>query len=98
MTVPMGWSRREWFLGEHAAALFDRNGNVGPTVWWDGRIVGGWAHRSDGEIAWRLLEDVGADAAATVDAAAEQLPARLGPVRLTPRTRGATLIEHQLAR
>ena len=96
--TPMGWSRREWFLGEHGAALFDRTGNVGPTVWWDGRIVGGWAHRADGEVVWRLLEDVGADATAAVAAAAEQLAARLGPVRLTPRARGATLIEQQLAR
>jgi hypothetical protein len=96
--TPMGWSRREWFLGEHGAALFDRNGNVGPTVWWDGRIVGGWAHRSAGEVVWHLLEDVGADATAAVAAAAEQLEARLGPVRLTPRARGATLIEQRLAR
>ena len=29
----MGWKRREWYLGEHASALFDRNGNAGPTVW-----------------------------------------------------------------
>lgn len=36
----MGWAQRGWFLGEHRAALFDRSGNPGPTVWWDGRIVG----------------------------------------------------------
>lgn len=47
----MGWSGREWFLGEHRGPLFDRSGNVGPTVWWDGRIVGGWAQRNDGEVA-----------------------------------------------
>ena len=29
-STPMGWQQREWFLGEHAARLFDRNGNVGP--------------------------------------------------------------------
>ncbi|PZF81363.1 winged helix DNA-binding domain-containing protein, partial [Jiangella anatolica] len=40
--TPMGWQRRDWFLGPHREALFDRNGNVGPTVWWDGRVVGGW--------------------------------------------------------
>jgi Winged helix DNA-binding domain len=103
--TPMGWSRREWFLGEHGAALFDRNGNVGPTVWWDGRIIGGWAHRTvkgqgeaGGEIVWRLLEDVGTDATAAVEAAADRLAARLGPVRITPRARGATLLEQQLAR
>jgi len=96
-STPMGWSQREWYLGEHGPRLFDRNGNVGPTVWWDGRIVGGWAHRKNGEIAFRLLEDVGADAVAAVETAAGQLAARLGPVRVTPRARGATLVEQELA-
>lgn len=57
----MGWAERDWYLGPHRAALFDRAGNAGPTVWWDGRVVGGWIQRRDGEIVWRLLEDVGAD-------------------------------------
>jgi hypothetical protein len=83
----MGWSRREWFLGEHGPALFDRSGNPGPTVWWDGRIVGGWAQRRDGQVAVRLLEDVGAEAAAAVDAEAERLSRWLGPIRVTPRIR-----------
>jgi hypothetical protein len=95
--TPMGWSRREWFLGEHGPALFDRTGNVGPTVWWDGRIVGGWAHRPDGTIACRFLEDVGADAVGAVQTAADLLAARLGPVRITARARGPTLIEQELA-
>ena len=58
-STPMGWQQREWFLGEHAARLFDRNGNVGPTLWWDGRIVGGWAQDRDGQIVCRFLEDAG---------------------------------------
>jgi Winged helix DNA-binding domain len=95
--TPMGWARREWFLGEHGPALFDRNGNVGPTIWWDGRIVGGWAHRADGEVVCRFLEDVGADAVAAVRTAAERLAARLGPVRITARARGPTLVEQELA-
>ncbi|MGH8776787.1 MAG: winged helix DNA-binding domain-containing protein, partial [Jiangellaceae bacterium] len=60
--TPMGWSERSWYLGDHAPTLFDRSGNVGPTVWSDGRIVGGWAQRADGEVVYRLLEDVGAEA------------------------------------
>jgi Winged helix DNA-binding domain len=95
--TPMGWSQREWFQGEHGPALFDRNGNVGPTVWWDGRIVGGWAHRADGSIACRFLEDAGAEAVAAVHAAADGLAARLGPVRITARARGSTLVEQELA-
>ena len=57
----MGWAEREWYLGPHRPAVFDTNGNAGPTVWWDGRIVGGWTQRPDGEIVWRVLEDIGAD-------------------------------------
>jgi Winged helix DNA-binding domain len=90
----MGWSGREWYLGEHGLTLFDRNGNAGPTVWWDGRIVGGWAQRRDGEVAVRLLEDVGAEGAAAVEAAAGRLQAWLGNVRVTPRFR--TPLEREL--
>jgi hypothetical protein len=94
----MGWSQREWFLGEHARKLFDRTGNVGPTVWWDGRIVGGWVQRPDGEIACRFLEDVGADAVAAVETAAQRLAARLGPARITARGRALSPVERELAR
>ena len=90
----MGWAGRDWFLGEHGSALFDRSGNVGPTVWSDGRIVGGWAQRRDGEIVVRLLEDVGADARTAVDEEAVRLQAWLGPVRITPRFR--TPLEREL--
>ena len=69
----MGWRDRAWYLGEHAPALFDRSGNIGPTAWWHGRIVGGWAHRKDGEIAVRLLEDAGAEASAAIAAEAQRL-------------------------
>jgi hypothetical protein len=80
----MGWKERDWYLGEHASVLFDRNGNAGPTVWWDGRVVGGWTQRKDGEIVFRLLEDVGRDAEDAVAAEAELLAAWLGGVRLAP--------------
>jgi hypothetical protein len=91
----MGWSQRSWFLGDHKVALFDRSGNAGPTVWWNGRIVGGWAQRKDGEIAVRLLEDVGADATKAVEKEAERLQTWLGSVRFTPRFR--TPLERELA-
>ncbi|RJL34676.1 winged helix DNA-binding domain-containing protein [Bailinhaonella thermotolerans] len=90
----MGWQDRSWFLGEHAPALFDRSGNAGPTVWWDGRVVGGWAQRADGEIVYRLLEDVGDDAAKAIEARAADLAAWLGPMRVTPRFR--TPLEREL--
>jgi hypothetical protein len=92
--TPMGWSRRDWYLGPHAPVLFDRSGNVGPTVWCDGRIVGGWAQRADGEVVHRLLEDIGSDAAAEVAAQAARLAAWIGPVRVVPRFR--TPLEKEL--
>jgi hypothetical protein len=90
----MGWLDRGWFLGDHEKALFDRTGNAGPTVWLDGRIVGGWAQRRDGEIAVRLLEDIGGDATALVQAQASKLPGWLGDLRIIPRFR--TPLEREL--
>jgi hypothetical protein len=90
----MGWKERAWYLGDHATALFDRAGNAGPTVWWDGRIVGGWVQRKDGEVRFRLLEDVGADARAAVDDEAASIAAWLGETAVTPRFR--TPLEREL--
>jgi hypothetical protein len=91
----MGWKERGWYLGPHAASLFDRNGNAGPTVWWGGQVVGGWAQRKDGGIVHRLLEDVGAEAEAAIAAEAESLADWLGTVRITPRFR--TPLERELS-
>lgn len=93
--TPMGWAERSWYLGPHQGALFDRNGNIGPSVWCDGRIVGGWAQRRDGEVVVRLLEDVGAETAAAVNTAAAGLTAWIGPVRVMPRFR--TPLERELS-
>ncbi|RKS74475.1 winged helix DNA-binding protein [Actinomadura pelletieri DSM 43383] len=92
--TPMGWRDRGWFLGEHGPLLFDRNGNIGPSVWWDGRIVGGWGQRADGEIAVRVLEDVGADAEAAIEREAARMTAWYGDVRAIPRFR--TPLEREL--
>jgi hypothetical protein len=96
-STPMGWQQRDWFLGEHGPRLFDQTGNVGPTLWWDGRIVGGWAQDRDGQIVCRFLEDAGSDAAAAAQAEAGRMTALLGGVRLTARTRGMTWLERELA-
>jgi hypothetical protein len=89
----MGWQERGWYLGEHRAALFDRSGNAGPSVWWEGRIVGAWAQRPDGEIAIRLLEDVGADAERAIECEARRLAAWLGPVKVAARFRTPAELE-----
>lgn len=83
----MGWKERGWYVGPHAAQVFDRNGNAGPTVWVDGRVVGGWAQRPTGEVVWRLLEDVGAEAHTRVEQEAAALSDWMGGVVATPRFR-----------
>ncbi|MFW2340754.1 MAG: winged helix DNA-binding domain-containing protein [Acidimicrobiia bacterium] len=91
----MGWKERGWFLGEHGPALFDRNGNAGPTVWVNGRIVGGWAQSQSGRIVTRLLEDVGVETAEAVEAEADRLEGWLDGFLFKPRFRGP--LEKELA-
>jgi hypothetical protein len=91
----MGWKEREWFLGPHQDRLFDQNGNAGPTVWVDGRIVGGWAQTPSGRISVGLLESVDASAAASIAGEVERLEAWLGDSRFKPRFRAP--LEKELA-
>jgi hypothetical protein len=81
----MGWREREWYLDDHTEALFDTNGNAGPTIWCDGRIVGGWAVRPTGEVVTKLLEDVGRAAARAIEAEAARLTDWLQATKVTPR-------------
>ncbi len=83
----MGWKERSWYLGEHAQELFDRNGNAGPTVWCDGRVVGGWGQTPSGEVAVRLLERLDREAGQAIETEVARLTAWLGDVRITPRFR-----------
>ncbi|MFD9497531.1 MULTISPECIES: winged helix DNA-binding domain-containing protein [unclassified Streptomyces] len=96
--TPMSRQERDWYLDPSLRpALFDGSGNVGPTVWWDGRVVGGWAQQPDGEIVWRLLapKGVGRDARTAITAEAERLQRWVGTTRVTPRFR--TPLERELA-
>jgi hypothetical protein len=82
----MGWKQRAFHLDAGLVAdMFDRNGNGGPAVWVDGRIVGGWVQRKDGTIRVELLADVGAEHRAEIDRAAHRLEAVLGDVRFSVR-------------
>lgn len=90
----MGWKERDWYLGPHRERLFDRNGNIGPTAWCDGRIVGGWAQRPGGEVIVHLLEDVGAEASAALAEEAEAVRAWLGDVVV--KARFPTPLEREL--
>lgn len=93
--TPMGWQQRDWYLDPaHRPAVFDRSGNIGPTVWWQGRVIGAWAQRADGKVVWRLLADAGSEAETAVAAEADRLSAWIGAVRVTPRFR--TPLEREL--
>ncbi len=69
----MGWKGRGWHLGAHADRVFDRNGNAGPTAWWNGRIVGVWCQRDDGEVLVVPAEDLSARASRALEAKATAL-------------------------
>jgi Winged helix DNA-binding domain len=81
----MGWKGRDWYLGGHKDALFDLSGNAGPTIWVDGRIVGGWAIHPEGDVVMKLLEDVGREASESIDAEAARLTGWLKAARVVPR-------------
>ncbi|MFE5759696.1 winged helix DNA-binding domain-containing protein [Streptomyces massasporeus] len=94
----MGWQQRDWYLAPGLRPrLFDGSGNVGPTVWWNGRVIGGWARRPDGEIACRILDEegIGRQARAAIGSEAERLAGWLGTTTITPRFR--TPLEKELA-
>jgi hypothetical protein len=83
--TPMGWFERDWYLGPYKEQLFDASGNVGPTVWWDGRIVGGWRQSDGGEVVLQLLEDSGFDAAGAIEHEAARLTEWLAGTKVLPR-------------
>jgi Winged helix DNA-binding domain len=81
----MGWFERDWYLGPYKEQLFDTTGNAGPTVWWEGRIVGGWRQSEAGEVILQMLEDVGAEGRRAVEDAAARLTEWLDGTRVLPR-------------
>jgi Winged helix DNA-binding domain len=81
----MGWFERGWYLGPYKAQLFDGAGNAGPTVWWDGRIVGGWRQDAGGEVELQMLEDVGAQGRRAIEQEAARLTEWFGGTRVLPR-------------
>lgn len=94
--TPMGWKQRDWFLAVDAAAIFDRAGNIGPTVWWGGHVIGTWAVTSSGQVRTVITADRGEDAQHAVEQAAAQLTHRLDGAVVTPAAR--TPLEQSLTR
>ncbi|MXG88201.1 winged helix DNA-binding domain-containing protein [Nocardioides flavescens] len=78
----MGWKHRDFYLGPHAAQLFDRNGNAGTTAWWDGRVVGCWVQDDAGVVEVRLLERLPRAGVRALAAEAERLTSWMGGVRV----------------
>jgi hypothetical protein len=93
--TPMGWKHREWFFGIDQRQLFDRNGNIGPTLWWDGEIIGSWAVAATGEVRVKLVADRGTEASHAIQDAAARLHGRLHGAVITPAIR--TPLERSLA-
>lgn len=81
----MGWKERGWYLPEAAADAFDRNGNAGPTLWVDGRIVGAWAQTRDGEIHTHYFERVAQRRRRQLDDRIGELKAMVGEARFSVR-------------
>ena len=81
----MGWFERDWYVGAHKPQVFDTSGNAGPTVWCDGRIVGGWRQRDTGEVVVQLLERVGREQRRAIDREVARLNEWLGGIRVLPR-------------
>jgi len=94
----MGWKERAFTLGDHGAfagPLFDRNGNAGPTVWADGRVVGGWAQAADGTVVYRLLSEVPRRRVAQLEREAVRLSRLLEGTVVKPRF--PTALQRELA-
>jgi Winged helix DNA-binding domain len=81
----MGWFERDWYLGGHRHQVFDTNGNAGPTVWCDGRVVGAWNQDADARVQLLLLEDPGARARKALQRTADDLTGWLDGRRIRPR-------------
>jgi hypothetical protein len=87
-STTMGWKNRRWYLGDLAkfgASVFDVNGNAGPTIWVDGRVVGGWAQRKSGEVAYELLADVPVRRAKAIAVEADRVRNLIGDARVNVR-------------
>lgn len=82
----MGWKQRDWYLDPNDVAdLFDRFGNAGPTIWADGRVVGGWTQRPDASIATELTQPISPEHQRLLDSAVAELETAVGDTVVRPR-------------
>ncbi len=84
--TPMGWKDRNWYLSPDVAErTFDRNGNVGPSIWADGEMMGGWVQRDDGELALELLRDLSPDHRDLLEIERDRIKKLVGDTRFRVR-------------
>jgi hypothetical protein len=82
----MGWKERDWYLDEATASrVMDRNGNIGPTIWADGQVVGGWIQRPDGAIATEINRSISSRHRRLLEGETERLIDAIGETRFRPR-------------
>ncbi len=82
----MGWKDRDWYLDPSIASeIVDRNGNIGPTIWVNGSIVGSWNQRIDGSIVTENYLPLSRSQTALVNVEIERLQALLGSAVVKPR-------------
>jgi hypothetical protein len=70
----MGWKDRDFYVDpDFAPAVFDWAGNVGPTAWWDGQVVGAYVQGDAGQIELIVPKNPGPGGRAGLQAEAERL-------------------------
>ena len=82
----MGWKRRDWLFGIPQHHVFDNRGNIGPTLWWDGEIIGSWAVTPAGQVRTAVLADRGATARSAIQDTAARLKHGCREPRSPPRS------------
>ena len=82
----MGWKERDWYLDlATASRVMDRNGNIGPTIWADGLVVGGWVQRPDGTIATEINRSISSHHRRLLEEETERLVDAIGETRVRTR-------------
>ncbi|MBN9175784.1 MAG: AlkZ family DNA glycosylase [Microbacterium sp.] len=93
----MGWKHRDFYLGSHAAALFDKLGNAGTTAWVNGRAVGCWTQDEDGAVQVHLLQPIPDRARRSLHHRAAQLTAWLDGRHISTGYRSSAMLDHRIS-
>ena len=84
-TTTGSWVRARLVPRADKAQLFDTSGNAGPTVWWDGRIVGGGARATAARSSCRCSRTSTPKDWLTLEREAADLTEWFGGTRVLPR-------------